>query len=82
LSQDEDDEKTKDNGVLVQVTLRSLDVLFFVLENLNCWSSQIVETSQTVSSRVDEVEAVWYERLENIQLQYLAQDATKAIDIL
>jgi hypothetical protein len=56
VAEDEDDEETKDNGVLVQVTLRSLDVLFFVVEKtLTVGIPRIIETSQTVSSRVDEV---------------------------
>jgi hypothetical protein len=56
VPEDEDDEKTKDNGVLVQATLRSLDVLFFVVEKtLTVGIPKIIETSQTVSSRVDEV---------------------------
>jgi hypothetical protein len=42
--------------VLVQVTLRSLDVLFFVVEKtLTVGIPKIIETSQTVSSRLDEV---------------------------
>jgi hypothetical protein len=56
VPEDEDDEKTKDNGVLVQATLRSLDVLFFVVEKtLTVGIPKIIATSQTVSSRVDEV---------------------------
>jgi hypothetical protein len=56
VAEDEDDEETKDSGVLVQVTLRSLDVLFFVLEKtLTVGIPKIIETSQTVSSRLDEV---------------------------
>lgn len=56
VPEDEDDEDTKDSGVLVQVTLRSLDVLFFVLEKtLTVGIPKIIETSQTVSSRLDEV---------------------------
>jgi hypothetical protein len=56
VPEDEDDEESKDNGVLVQVTLRSLDVLFFVVEKtLTVGIPRIIETSQTVSSRVDEV---------------------------
>jgi hypothetical protein len=56
VAEDEDDEETKDSGVLVQVTLRSLDVIFFVVEKtLTVGIPKIVETSQTVSSRLDEV---------------------------
>jgi hypothetical protein len=55
VAEDEDDEETKDSGVLVQATLRSLDVIFFVLEKTLTVVPKIVETSQTASSRIDEV---------------------------
>lgn len=56
VAEDEDGEETGDSGVLVQATLRSLDVLFFIVEKtLTVGIPKVVETSKTVSSRLEEV---------------------------